>query len=369
MKNNFKVPLNNPSIGKNDENAVMKVLKSKWPSEGKVTEEFENRLSDYLSSEVVAINNGSSALISAFLANGFKPGDKVVVPAFSFIASSSIPKILGGKILVADVDPDSLNTDPIIVENIVKKYDPKFVVVVDIGGLPIDINAFRDLSKRHHFTLIEDAAQSFGAEYRNSKLGSFDHITTFSFQITKQLTVVEGGCVATTNKNLIKKIRKIKDYGRSSKGRYIHDMVGTNFRTTDIQSAIGLEQLKRYDKFIAKRNNIAMKYKNELRGLKFQKIPKYVTRHSYLMFFALAPTKIVRNNFVNRFIKNGVDARKPWTPIQLQPCNPELKKFKCKNSEKIFDTVFNLPMYNNMSREEIDLVINSGNEVSSRKKN
>jgi len=369
MEKKFKVPLNNPSIGKNDEIAVMKVLKSKWPSEGKVTEEFENRLSNYLSSEVIAVNNGSSALMSAFLAQGFKPGDKVVVPSFSFVASSSIPKILGGKILVSDVDTDSLNIDPKSVENLVKKFDVKFVVVVDIGGLPVDINTFRDLAKRYHFTLIEDAAQSFGAEYRNRKIGSFDHVTTFSFQITKQLTVIEGGCVATTNKTLINKIRKIKDYGRSAKDRYTHDMIGTNFRTTDIQSAIGIEQLKQYEKFITKRNKIAMKYKNELRGLNFQKIPKYVTRHSYLMFFALTSSKKFRNKIVNQFINNGVDVRKPWTPIQLQPCNPELKKFKCKNSEKIFDTAFNLPMYNNMTKQEINLVINSCNEISTSKKN
>jgi len=363
MKNNFKVPLNNPSIGNNDEIAVMKVLKSKWPSEGKVTEEFENRLSNYLSSEVVAVNNGSSALMSAFLAHGFKPGDKVVVPSFSFVASSSIPKILGGRILVADIDPNSLNIDPKSVENLVKKYDVKFVVVVDIGGLPVDINAFRELSKRYNFTLIEDAAQSFGAEYRNRKVGSFDHITTFSFQITKQLTVIEGGCVATTNKNLINKIRKIKDYGRSTKGRYIHNMVGTNFRTTDIQSAIGIQQLKQYEKFITKRNNIAIKYKNELKGLDFQEIPKYVTRHSYLMFFAIASSEKFRNKIVNQFMYHGVDVRKPWTPIHLQPCNPELKKFKCRNSENIFKSAFNLPMYNNMTRQEINFVINSYNEM------
>lgn len=363
MKNNFKVHVANPSIGKNDEIAVMKVLKSKWLSEGKVTEEFENRLSDYLSSEVVVVNNGSSALMAALIAHNFKPGDKIVVPAFTFIATSSIPKILGAQVLVADVDLKTLNLVPKSVESLVKKYSVKFVMPVDVGGLPIDVNVFKELSDRYNFVLIEDSAQAFGSEYRNRKIGSFNHLTTFSFQITKQLTVVEGGCIASTNSGLIKKIRKIKDYGRSTKGRYIHDVVGTNFRTTDLQSSIGIEQLKQFDKYLKKRNKIALTYKAKLKGLDFQNIPKYVTKHSYYMFFAMANGKTIRNKLMNHLIRNGVDAREPWLPLQLQPCNPELKKFSCKNSIKIFEKTFNLPIFNNMTREEINLVIESCKKI------
>ena len=167
MKHEFKIPLNSPSIGKKDEKAVIDVLHSGWPSEGKVTQEFEQRLSEYLSAEVVTVNNGSSALMASLIANNFKPGDKVVVPSFSFIASSSIPKMLGAKVLVSDIDQDTLNMDPRRVEEIVKKHDVKFVIPVDIGGLSINVDFFRDLAKRYNFKLIEDAAQAFGSQYKN----------------------------------------------------------------------------------------------------------------------------------------------------------------------------------------------------------
>jgi len=275
MEPKFSVPISEPDIGREELEAVLKVLESGWVTEGKVTEEFQNLLSEYLSTNVSVVNNGSSALMSALIANEIKPGDNVIVPAFTYVASASVPKILGANVIVSDVDPNSLNTTPELLEDLVKKFNPKGVIVVDVAGLPSDIDGFVDLSKKYNFKLIEDAAQSFGAEYKNKKLGSFNHTTIFSFQIAKQLTTVEGGCVATTDENVIKKIHKIKDYGRTKTDRYVHDFLGTNFRTTDIQSAIGITQLKKVEKYISLRNKIATEYKNRIKELHFQEIPKF----------------------------------------------------------------------------------------------
>ncbi len=304
----------------------------------------------------------SSALMSALLANGIKPGDKVIVPAFTFVASCSIPKMFGAEIIVADVDRETLNVNPKTVENLVKNYEVKFVIIVDIGGLPVDIESFIELSKKYNFILIEDAAQSFGSEYKNKKLGSFDHITIFSFQIAKQLTTIEGGCVATTDLKMIKKINQIKDYGRNKNEMYVHDIIGTNFRTTDLQSAIGLEQFKKIDNHILTRNKIADEYKNRIKDVNFQKIPDYVTKHSYMLFFAMVRDEAQRNKFITNLNNQGIDARKSWTPIHMQPCNPELHEFSCPIAEQIFKTVFTLPIYNDMSTEEAEIVIE---EISS----
>lgn len=362
MNSEFKIPMSNPDFDIEEREAILKVLDSNWPSQGKITEEFEQLLSEYLNSECVVVNNGSSALMAILLAHGIKPGDKVVVPDFTYIATSSIPKILGAEILVADVNPSTFNVSIESIEKIVKENEIRFIFSVDIGGLPSDIEALRDLSKKHNFILIEDAAQSFGAEYKNKKLGSFEHLTAFSFQITKQISTIEGGCIASTDSSLLNKIRKIKDYGRSKTEQYIHDIVGTNFRTTDLQSAIGIQQLKKIEKHIEQRTNIANEYKNNIKEFKFQEIPDYVTKHSFMLFFGLANTQNQRDNIIKKLNTNGVDIRKTWTPIHMQPCNKELNGIKCENTQQIFERSFTLPIYNNMKIKDAQTIINLMNK-------
>lgn len=362
MGHEFKIPMSTPNIGKEELEAISLAIKSGWPSQGKITEEFESLLSKYLSSNVVTVNNGSAALMSSLLAHGIKPGDTVVVPAFTFIATSSIPKILGAKIVLADVDKNTLNITPESVEAIVKRKKVKSVIVVDVAGLSVDIDAFSDLSKRYNFTLIEDAAQAFGTEYKKRKLGSFSHTTIFSFQIAKQLTTIEGGCIATSDKNIIKKISQIKDYGRNKKERYIHDIVGTNFRTTDLQSAMGITQLKKVEEHISQRNKIASEYMKKIKGIEFQTIPRYASRHSYMIFFALAKDKKTRDQYIKHLVSDGIDARKSWTPLNKQPCNPELH-YACPNAEDVFERAFTLPIYNTMTINDANMIINSCNSI------
>jgi perosamine synthetase len=355
MGEKFIVPMSKPNLGKNEKKSITEVLNSDWVSEGQKTQLFQKKLERYLKSDSIVVNNGSAALMASLIANDFKAGDKVIVPAFTFVATSSIPKILGGKIIVADVDPNTFNVNPEILEKILKKNKVKFVIVVDVGGLPVDIDGIKKLSKKYNFILIEDAAQSFGAMYKNKKLGSFDHLTGFSFQIAKQLTTIEGGLVASNNKKLMNKIKKIKDYGRTSK-LYEHDTIGTNFRTTDIQSAIGIEQLKKVEEHIENRNKIASKFK-KFKQFEFQEIPSFVTRHSYMIFFVKAKNKIRRDQCLKKLNKHGIDARKSWLPIHLQPCNTELKNSKCSNAELIYNQIFTLPLFNNMKNQEVEKII------------
>jgi len=364
MERNFRIPMSRPDIGEEEKKALFEVLRTNWPSQGKITEEFESMLSDYLSSNAIAVNNGSSALMSALLAHGIKPHDKLIVPAFTFVATSSIPKILGADVIAADIDPETLNITAEQVENLVKQNDDvKFVIIVDVAGLPCDIDSFVELSKRYNFTLIEDAAQAFGSEYKNQKVGSFEHTTVFSFQITKQLTTIEGGCVSTSDKNIEKKIRKIKDYGRNTNEMYVHDIIGTNFRTTDLQSAIGIQQLKKVEEHISNRNRAATEFKKKIKRIEFQKVPDYSTRHSYLLFFAKTESKYYKDMYINHLVQHKIDARTSWKPIHMQPCNPELKMMKYENAEKVYNETFTIPIYNDMNSEEVDLIIQAINSI------
>jgi len=357
MNEQFDIPINSPNLGKEELREINKVFESGWPSEGKITKKFEMMISEYLSSNAVVVNNGSSALMSALIANNIRPGEKVIVPDYTFVATSSVPKLLGAKVIPADVDQNTFNIKSESVEEIVKKEDIKAVILVDVAGVPADIDAFSDLAKRHKFVLIEDAAQSFGSEYKNKKLGSFDHTTIFSFQIVKQITTIEGGCVSSTDESIIKKIKRIKDYGRSLNDRYVSETIGTNFRTTDLQSAIGICQLKKIETHLKNRKKIVDEYKKNIKQLKFQKTPKYVTKNSNQISFGLAKNEQTRDDFVRGLKNIHIDGRKPWTPIHMQPCNQELKNFKCPNAVKIFKNGLALPLFNNMKLSEAKKVI------------
>jgi len=358
----IKVPMAKPVFEDEEINGIMEVVKSGWLGQGKVTEKFESALSEYLGTNVVAVNNGSSAAMCALLAHDIKPGDNIVVPNFTFISTSSVPKILGANIIPVDIDPETLNIDLNSLEKIVSKNDVKMTIFVDIAGLPNEINSLIDLSKKFDFLLLEDAAEGLGSEYKNKKLGSFDHTSFFSFHIAKLITTVEGGCITTQDSELTKKLKAIRDLGRYQPG-YKHDIIGTNFRITDFQSVIGLNQLKKIERFISRRIEVAKIFKNEIKNLTFQSIPDYVTRHSYMLFFAKTKNEKMRDLYIKKLRENGIDARLSFFPLHLQPCNPELLQYDCPNSKKVYDTIFTLPMYNSLTDDDVNLIIKTCNEI------
>lgn len=358
----MKIPMAKPDISKEEVSAVKNVLKSGWLGQGKVTKSFEGNLEKYFDSNVVTVNSGSSALMCALLGLGITPGDTVVVPSFTFMATASVPKILGAKIIPIDINKKTLNMDLDELEKIVKKYKVDFVIFVDVGGLPNDINRITRLSKKYNFKILEDAAEAFGSEYKNKKIGSFNHTSIFSFHIAKLITTIEGGCITSKNKSLMKRIGAIKDIGRDRPG-YIHQHIGSNFRITDVQSAIGREQLKKASTYIKKRNEIAEKYRQKINSIDFQEIPSYTTLNGYMFFFGIAKNQKYRQKIINQLWKKKIDSRLAWLPINFQPCNPELKKYKCKNAEEMYKKVFTIPIYNTIKDSEVQRIIDIINSV------
>lgn len=358
MKTNFKIPMSKPSIGQNEKDAVLKILNNGWLSQGKVTEKFEFNLSNYLSSNVAVVNNGTSALICSLMVHNIKHGDKIAIPSFTFIATASAAKILGINVVPIDINPNTLNMDIEKLEEYVKKNKIKAAIVVDVAGLPINIDEFSELATRYKFILIEDAAEALGSEYKKFKVGSFKHTTTFSFHIAKAITTVEGGCITTHDEKILERVKQLRDHGSSRKEKYVHEVIGSNFRITDLQSAIGVEQLKKIDKFILRRNQIARKYRQNLTNLEFQDIPSYVSKHSYMLFFGIAKNTAQRDEILKKSCNNGIDCRKPWLPINNQPSYPELNNINCENASKIFKTAFTIPIFNSMTDDEVDYVIN-----------
>jgi len=363
LSKKFTIPWSKPNIGEDEKRAILSVIESDWYSQGPLTKKFEGELSNYLDSNVSVVNNGSSAIICALLAHGFKPGDKVLVPDFTFFATLSSAKILGAKILTADIDLKTLNVSSVHVEEIVKNNDVKFVIVVDVAGLPVDVDAFEDLAKRYKFTLIEDAAQALGSQYKNKKIGSFEHTTTFSFHIAKQITTIEGGCVASSDDEISKRIKQLRDHGRTDAKNYTHGLIGSNFRITDLQSSIGLEQIKKIEQYILQRDTISKKYKKSIKNVTFQENPNYLIRHTNMMFFTIYPDKSTRDKNFKILQENGIDAKLPWPPLHAQPANPELNSNIHQNTKRISETSLMLPIFNGMTDEEVNYIIDCCNRI------
>lgn len=357
-KANRRIQWSRPDISRSDIKEVVKVMRTGWLSQGEVTQKFEQRLARYSGAKyAVVVNSGSSALLCALMAHGAGAGDRVLVPDYTHVATGNVPRLLGCRVSLVDVNPDTFNTDYEQLEGVVREQRPKFVVTVDVAGSPNDMDLLSDLADRYRFILIEDAAESIGAEYKRQRVGSFGHTATLSFHAAKQLTTIEGGAVLTPDPQIALRCRLLRNHGESPVRKYGSLMVGMNLRTTDIQSALGLSQLKKLDQAISRRNQIAQYYQEKLvRLLTFQDIPDYVTRHARMMSIAVLPSKRTRDNLKRYLEKHGIETRTPWPPLHQQPQFRAVSA-KFPESANLFARSISLPLFNNMENSDVEEVV------------
>lgn len=343
----MRVPFCDVTFDQEQIDAVTAVLKSGWPSRGRVTADFEEALGRYLNSNVLVVNSGSSALMCSLLANGVKAGDTVLVPDFTFVATASVPAMLGCKIVPVDADLETFNVST--KKGILKG---KGLISTDVAGLPN--NTWFPGNGGFY---IEDAAESLGAEVRGWKVGRNSDVSmaVFSFQATKQLSTVEGGAIASNNEELIAKCRKIANYGRSGLGEYVHEEVGANMRTTDVASALGLIALKRLDKALDRRKHIADRYAKEIPCIP-QKVPSYVTRHAYWTFMCSGLRHRER-----AFEEAGIGVKRAFVPMHMQPCFAGMDRGRLPNSTWLYNNLLMLPCYQEMTEPQIDEVVRVAN--------
>jgi len=345
----MKIRWSPPSISKDERKSVSKVFDSNWFTQGPITELLEKKICQTINCKyAVVTNNGTSALICSLLAHEIGPGDEVIVPSFTFVATVNAILSVGAKPILVDCNPETFNTEIEYMKNKITKKT-KAILPVDVSGMPIDINSFQDFAKKHNLTLIQDSAESMGATYNHRNVGSFNHTAIFSFHMAKIVAGIEGGCVVTKNKKIASKLKLIRSHGDI--GQYDSIVFGLNFRISDIHSAIILEQLKKINTFLKHRKKIADIYKSELSNFEFQKIPDFVTRHPYMLFAILLSPK--KRNQLNNFLNShGVETRICWPPVHKQKYHSKLFKTNLPNSEKIFSKIIDLPMGNGLSEEE-----------------
>jgi perosamine synthetase len=368
------IPVSKPFIGEEEKKAVLEVMDSGMIVQGPRTAKFEEEFAKVIGTKhAIATSSGTTALHIALLAHGIGPGDEVITSPFTFIASANSIVYTGAKPVFADIEEDTFNISP---EAIEKAITPKTkaIMPVHIYGLPCNMQAIMDIGKRHNLPVIEDCAQSIGAAFRGKMTGSFG-TGAFSLYATKNVMSGEGGMITTDDDKTAELSRTIRQHGM--RRRYYHDIVGFNFRLTDLASAIGLVQLGRLADFTAKRRRNAA-YLNA--NLKSVRTPRCFARcrtnegcpgacehvwHQYTVRM-IGATAEKRDGLIARLTEAGVGtgAFYPVTANRQQhmkdlgfggPAMPV--------AERLANEVFSLPVHPQLTQEDLDVIVREVNAL------
>lgn len=349
----MKIPLIKPNFSEEEVQAVAAVIRSSWINEGEKVADFEQLLADYLGvKHVVAFFNGTVALHATLLALGIGPGDEVIVPSFTFFSTVSSVVHVGATPVFADISPDTFGLDP---EDVLKKItqSTKAIMPVHYGGLSMEMDPILDLAKKRGIFIIEDAAESLGAEYRGKKVGTLGRVGMFSFTPTKIITTGEGGILATDDDDLNNRLRFLKNHGQDR--LYHHICFGFNYRMTEMQGALGVCQFNKLPQIINDKRRVASKISDGLSDIKALR-PPYAPPHcfhTYMLFTIRLESHRLRDLLYDELHKSGITVRIYFPPVHLQPvfknCNIQLPV-----TERISNTVLSLPCYASMSDAEIE---------------
>ncbi len=330
------------NFGKEEEEALVEVLRSKKITRGERTKRFEEEFASYIGGKrCFTVCSGTTALFVALKALGVDKGDFVVVPALSFMATVDAVLLAGGKPFVIDVD-EYYTMDLNQLEDAVKKVKPKVVLPVHLYGCPCDMEAIMELSNRHGFFVLEDCAQSHGAHLGGKKVGSFGHLSAFSFYASKNLPMGEGGAIVINDQSLEKKVKEIIDFGEKP---------AFNFRITEFQSALGLIGLKKLDERNERRRKIAKLYTSRLKET-------YITpkERGYHVYHLYTLRHGERDKIVKALREEGIEAR-----VYYDYLLNELRgapSLELKNARKFKKELFSIPVHPHLKEEEVERIVN-----------
>ena len=367
-------------IDEDDINSVVKVLKGDYLTTGPIVSEFENSVAKYVGTKyAVAVSNGTAALHMACYAAGISEGDEVLVPAITFAASSNCVLYCGGKPVFIDIDPKSYNIDiNKIKEKITSKT--KAIIPVDFAGQSVDMDLILKIAEEYNLIVIEDAAHALGSEYKSEKVGSKAHMTEFSFHPVKPITTGEGGVVVTNSKELYEKMILFRSHGitrnselmTENQGPWYYEQIdlGYNYRLTDIQSALGLSQIKKLDDFILKRREIVNKYNEAFKELEeivtpFENEYSKSGYHIYVLLLNLDKLKCGRKEIFEALQAENIGVNVHYLPVYLHPYYKKLgyKKGQCPVAEDIYNRMITIPLFPSMTDKDIKDVIEAVKKV------
>ncbi len=370
------LPYGRHCVDEADIEAVVAALRSDWLTTGPIVDEFEAAFAKAVGvRHAVAVSSGTAALHAAAFAAGIDPGDEVITTPMTFAATANCVRYLGGTVVFADVQPDTLNLDPANVEACITPRT-KAVITVDYAGEPSDLDELDALASRHGFALIEDASHALGATYRGRPVGSLSRLTTFSLHPVKHITTGEGGMVATDDPALASRLRIFRNHGitREHQRRedWHYDMVelGYNYRLSDIQSALGLSQLERLTEQIVRRREIAARYTRAFAALPEIGPPGVLTDresawHLYVVRLRLDGLRVGRAEVFRALRAENIGVNVHYIPVPWHPYYESLgfRRGGWPVAEDAYERILSLPIFPAMTDADVRDVVHAVEKV------
>jgi dTDP-4-amino-4,6-dideoxygalactose transaminase len=366
------IPITRPAIDQEEANAAAEAVLSGWLSQGQRVAKFEEAVASYVGARhAIATTNCTTALHLALIAAGIGPGDEVICPSFSFIATANAILHAGARPVFVDIDRRTYNIDPSLVEAAITPRT-RAIMPVDQIGLAADIPAIITIARRHGLKIVEDAAPSLGARVGEARVGALSDFTCFSFHPRKSITTGEGGIITTNDDaaaNLLRRLRShaasVSDLARHESGSVefeeYHEL-GYNYRMTDVQAAIGLVQIKKLDAILTERRRLAERY-GELFGREERLQTPYEppgSHHTYQSYCVRLVTNRPRASIMADLARKGIATRRGVMAIHLEPFYRKLlPNVRLPETERAAAETLLLPLYAGMTEQEQDRVVDA----------
>jgi perosamine synthetase len=355
----YRIPIAEPEIGEEELKNVMEAVKSGWvSSKGKFISEFEERFAEYIGVKYgVATSSGTTALHLALVALGVKKGDEVIIPTLTFVAVANAVIYTGARPVFVDSHPDYWCIDPEKIEEKITRKT-KAIIPVHLYGHPCDMDIILKIAGEYGLYVIEDCAEAHGAEYRGRKVGSFSDISCFSFYGNKIITTGEGGMCLTNDERLAEKMKILRDHGMKPDRKYWHEVIGFNYRMTNLQAALGVAQLEKMEKFVQKKIEIAETYNSLLKNVDGITLPPKMpwARNVYWLYSILVDKSsygLDRDELIVKLLERGIETRRFFYPLHIMPPYRTYAHGEYSVAENLSSKGLNLPSSVKLSYEEI----------------
>jgi dTDP-4-amino-4,6-dideoxygalactose transaminase len=368
------IPIAKPYLTADEAQAAYDTILTGWITQGPRVAEFEEKFASYTGAKyAVAVSNCTTALHLAMIVAGVGPGDEVICPSMSYVATANCIRYVGAIPVFAEINPVNYNLDVADTEKKITAKTKAILLVHQIG-MPADIDAFKKLADKHGLKLIEDAACAAGSSYKGARIGSHSELVCFSLHPRKVISTGDGGFVTTNREDYYQRMKLLRQHGMSVNDRVRHESsklifedhveVGYNYRMTDIQAAVGIKQLEKLDWIVAERRKIAMRYNEAFKDIGHIRLPKeeegYFSNFQSYSIYLKDDCPVSRNEIMQKMLDAGVATRRGiMTAHRETAYKTAYAGVSLPVSEKACDRSIILPLYIPMSNEDIEKVIES----------